>query len=66
MFTRPRFQPSDPTQRDLLNRVAGLVDEGRIRTTLTTTIESLTAENVQKAHAQLKSGATVGKVALTV
>jgi zinc-binding alcohol dehydrogenase family protein len=66
MFTRPLFQKTDATQRDLLNRVAELVDEGRIRTTLTKTFEGLTGENLRQAHAQLESGRTVGKVALTL
>ncbi|MEU7818380.1 zinc-binding alcohol dehydrogenase family protein [Pseudonocardia sp. NPDC049154] len=66
MFTRPLFQKADATQRELLNRVAELVDEGRIRTTLTTTFEGLTGENLRKAHEQLESGRTIGKVALAL
>jgi NADPH:quinone reductase-like Zn-dependent oxidoreductase len=66
MFTRPLFQKTDATQRELLNRVAELVDEGRVRTTLTTTFDGLTGENLRRAHEQLESGRTVGKVALTV
>jgi len=66
MFTRPLYQPTDATQRELLNRVADLVDEGRIRTTLTQTYEGLTGANLEAAHRQLESGRTIGKVALTV
>lgn len=66
MFTRPLFQKTDATQRELLNRVAELVDEGRLRTTLTQTFEGLTGENLKKAHEQLESGSTIGKVALTL
>ncbi|WP_372476544.1 zinc-binding dehydrogenase [Pseudonocardia terrae] len=45
--------------------MADLVDEGRIRTTLTRTFEGLTSENLRAAHAQLESGHTIGKVVLT-
>ncbi|MCF7552857.1 zinc-binding alcohol dehydrogenase family protein [Pseudonocardia sp. WMMC193] len=66
MFTRPLFQPTDATQRELLNRVAELVDEGRLRTTLTQTYTGLTGDNLRKAHEQLESGRTIGKIALTL
>ncbi|QIG43964.1 zinc-binding alcohol dehydrogenase family protein [Nocardioides anomalus] len=66
MFTRPLFAKTDPTQRELLEEVARLVDAGRVRTTLTTTFEGLTGENLRAAHEQVESGRTVGKVALTL
>jgi NADPH:quinone reductase len=66
MFTRPLFQKTDATQRELLDEVARLVDAGRVRTTLTTTFDGLTGENLRAAHEQVESGRSVGKVALTL
>ncbi|GAA4540947.1 zinc-binding alcohol dehydrogenase family protein [Pseudonocardia xishanensis] len=65
MFTRPLFQPADATQREILNRVADLVDEGRLRTTLTATLEGLTGDTLRRAHELSESGRAVGKIALT-
>ena len=66
MFTRPMYNTKDMiTQHHLLNMIADLVDEGKIKTTLTETIGPMTAENIEKAHQQLLSGKTIGKIALT-
>ncbi|MEO3745352.1 zinc-binding alcohol dehydrogenase family protein [Plantactinospora sp. B5E13] len=64
MFTRPLFLPTDPTQHDLLEQVARLVDEGRIRTTLTTQLGPIDAANLRHAHELLESSTTIGKVVL--
>jgi len=66
MFTRPMFKTHDLiAQHHLLNSIAELLDEGQIISTLTENIGSITAENIQKAHRQLLSGSTIGKLALT-
>ncbi|MGW4464301.1 zinc-binding alcohol dehydrogenase family protein [Micromonospora sp. NPDC004704] len=64
MFTRPLFLPTDPTQHDLLERTARLVDEGRIRTTLTTQLGPIDAANLRRAHELVESSATIGKVVI--
>lgn len=67
MFTRPMYNTKDMiTQHHLLNMIADLVDEGKIKTTLAETIGPLSAENIDKAHQQLLSDKTIGKLALTV
>jgi NADPH2:quinone reductase len=40
------------------------VDDGRIRSTATQNLGPINAENLKKAHAQLESGTTIGKVVL--
>ena len=43
-------------QHELLNRVAGLVDAGVLRTTIAETIGTINAANLKKAHALIESG----------
>lgn len=65
MFTRPIYETADiAEQGKLLNEVSRLVDEGKIRTTVTETLSSINAANLKKAHAALESGKTRGKVVL--
>jgi NADPH:quinone reductase len=63
MFTRPLFQPPDMVeQHELLNRVASMVDEGTIRTTLTQQLGPINAATLREAHAMVEEGRMVGKV----
>ncbi len=65
MFARPLQEPESTVQRELLDEVARLVDEGVVRTTMTTRLEGLTPATLREAHQQLASSTTVGKVVLT-
>ncbi|MEO3809647.1 zinc-binding alcohol dehydrogenase family protein [Sphaerisporangium sp. B11E5] len=63
MFTRPLFEPPDMiAQHDLLERVGELIDDGVVRTTLTTTLEPINAGTLRRAHEMVESGHMVGKV----
>jgi NADPH:quinone reductase len=65
MFTRSLLQTSDMIeQHKLLNAVARLVDDGKIRTTLAEIVGPINAENLRKAHAMIESGRTRGKLVL--
>ncbi|MCQ4634295.1 zinc-binding alcohol dehydrogenase family protein [Shinella sp. CPCC 100929] len=65
MFTRSLLQTSDMIeQHELLNAVARLVDDGKIRTTLAEIVGPINAENLRKAHAMIESGRTRGKLVL--
>ncbi|MEK3731909.1 MULTISPECIES: zinc-binding alcohol dehydrogenase family protein [Paenibacillus] len=65
MFTRPMYGTADMTeQHKLLNEVAGLVDQGILRTTVNEKLGPINAANLRKAHAMLESGSMVGKVVL--
>ena len=65
MFTRSLFETDDMIeQHHLLNRVAELIDSGRIKTTLNQVLSLINAENLRLAHAQLESGRTIGKIVL--
>ncbi len=65
MFTRPMFQTIDMQQQyDLLTQTARMLDDGRLKTTLTENYGPLTLENLRKAHAKLESGSMIGKLVL--
>ena len=66
MFTRSMYETEDmPAQKQILARVAELVDAGRIRTTVTETIEDFSAAGLRRAHARVEAGRMVGKVVVT-
>jgi NADPH:quinone reductase len=63
MFTRSLFETSDMIeQKHLLARVAALVDEGRIRGTVTERIADFSAAGLRRAHELVESGRMTGKV----
>jgi zinc-binding alcohol dehydrogenase family protein len=65
MFTRSMFQTPDmQAQHALLERVAQLVDAGRVRTTLAEQFGPINAANLKRAHAFIESGTARGKVVL--
>jgi NADPH:quinone reductase len=65
MFTRPRFKTPDMIeQHRLLNQVADWLDAGKLKGTLKQTLTPINAANLRKAHAQLESGTTIGKLVL--
>jgi NADPH:quinone reductase-like Zn-dependent oxidoreductase len=67
MFTRSLFETDDMiAQQILLNRVAQLVEQGQIRSTLGKNFGELNADNLRRAHQAIESHQTIGKIALTV
>lgn len=65
MYTRSMFETPDMiAQHQLLTRVAALIDEGVIKTTLGEKLGAINAENIRKAHRQLETGKTMGKLVL--
>lgn len=66
MFTRPMFGTSDmDRQGALLARVAALVDEGRLRSTVSEHFSPINAAQLRRAHALVESGRMRGKVVLS-
>ena len=65
MFTRSLFGTPDMVrQHELLNRVADMVDDGRLTTTLGEHFGPITADNLRRAHALIESGKAIGKIVL--
>ncbi len=66
MFTRSMFNTGDiAAQGKLLDEIAGLVDAGKIDSTLAQHFGTINAHNLKKAHAVLESGHSLGKIVLS-
>lgn len=65
MYTRSLFVTGDMArQSDILNEVAGLIDNGKVKSTATETYGTINAANLTRAHALLESGMAKGKIVL--
>jgi NADPH2:quinone reductase len=65
MFTRSTFATPDLAEQGrVLNDLAVLLDQGRIKTTLSERLGPITAENLGKAHALIEAGIDRGKIVL--
>lgn len=65
MFTRPMLNTDDiEKQGEILTQIATLVDEGKIRTTLTKTINGFSVDSIKEAHKISESGKAIGKIAI--
>lgn len=65
MYTRSMFNTDDmQEQHRILNRVAELIDNQTLRTTVGEHLGKITAENLLKAHSILESGQAKGKLVL--
>ncbi|MEJ2116274.1 MAG: zinc-binding dehydrogenase [Gammaproteobacteria bacterium] len=51
-------------QHNLLNRVAGLVDAGTIKTTINKVLKPINATNLKAAHAEIEGRHAIGKIVL--
>lgn len=66
MFTRSMFETDDiEAQHILLNRVADLLDDGTLVSTVTKDNGPLTVENLVAAHEHQESGEAIGKTVLS-
>ncbi|USZ48783.1 zinc-binding alcohol dehydrogenase family protein [Halomonas sp. DN3] len=65
MFTRALFTTDDiARQGEILDKVAGLIDTGRVRSTATDSYGTINAGNLKRAHALIESGKAKGKIVL--
>lgn len=65
MYTRSSFQTEDMIeQHHILNKIAGLLDQKILKSTLNKTLLGLTATHIKEAHELLESGKTIGKIAI--
>jgi NADPH:quinone reductase len=66
MFTRSLFKTYDMVeQHHLLNTVTNLIDNKRIKTTITDLFTPINAENLRKAHKKVESGNTIVEIVLS-
>jgi zinc-binding alcohol dehydrogenase family protein len=65
MFTRSMFKTTDiDEQHRLLNKIADLIDQGYIQTTVVKNLGTINAKNLRAAHKILESGQSIGKIVL--
>jgi zinc-binding alcohol dehydrogenase family protein len=65
MFTRSMFETPDMVrQHELLDRVASLIDDGTLRTTLGENLGKISAANLRRAYALVQSHKARGKLVL--
>ena len=65
MYTRSMYNTDDiEKQHEILNKIAELLDAGTIKTTLTTTLEGFTVNNLKEAHRMQESEKTIGKTVI--
>lgn len=66
MFARSRYQTADMGEQGrILSRVAKLVEEQRIRSTMRENFGPINATNLRQAHAHVESGNAIGKAVLS-
>lgn len=66
MFTRSIYSTPDMAEQGrILARIADLVDRGVIASTATTIWSPINASVLKRAHAQLESGSTIGKLVVS-
>lgn len=65
MSTRPNYRTPDMIyQSEILNRLSELIDEGKVKCTMTKKFPRINAENMRKAHGLIETGNTIGKIVL--
>ena len=65
MFARSMFEAPDMIeQHELLSWVAGEIDDGRIRTTVSEVLRPINAANLREAHRRIETGKAKGKIVL--
>ena len=63
MFTRSRYKTADMIeQHKILDRVADLVDAGKLKGTLNKTLSPINGANLREAHKLIESGKSIGKI----
>ncbi|MGP6089585.1 zinc-binding alcohol dehydrogenase family protein [Antarctobacter jejuensis] len=66
MFTRSMFETADmAAQKDLLNRVSAMLDDGTLQSTVTENVGKMNVENLTAAHLRQESGRVIGKQVLS-
>ena len=66
IYTKSYYQTDDMiTQHDILDKIAQMLDSGKLRCTMTKSLTPLNATNLRKAHKLVESGHMTGKVVVS-
>jgi NADPH2:quinone reductase len=66
VFTNMLFNYQQEMQSEILSEMADLLKDGKIKSTLTVTLNGLSLENIRKAHALLEAGNVIGKIVVEI
>lgn len=67
MYTKSFYHTPDMiSQHDILERIATLLDEGTIKSTLTQTLTPINVSNLKAAHQLVETNQMIGKVVITM
>lgn len=65
MFTRSMFETADMNEQGVIfNKVAAMLDAGKLVTTIRERLSPINAETLTKAHRMSESGSAIGKIVL--
>lgn len=62
MFSKSLHGYKMESQGNILSEVARLVDEGKIKSTVTKVLKGLTPQNLKEAHSIVERGSSIGKI----
>jgi zinc-binding alcohol dehydrogenase family protein len=65
VWTRPLFEPDSAYHHDVLERVATLVDDRVLRSTMTKRLGPINAATIREAHREVEQGGMIGKLVVT-
>lgn len=66
MYTKSYFETDDmASQHDILNTIAGLLDSGKLKSTVSKTLSPINAKNLREAHRLVETNHMLGKVVIT-
>ena len=66
MYTKSYYHTDNmQTQHIILDKIAQLLDEDKLKGTLTQSLSPLNADNLRKAHSLVESGHMIGKVVVS-
>lgn len=66
MYTKSYYHTDDMiSQHEILDKIAQMLDNGKLKSTLNKTLSPLNAQNLRKAHELVESGHMTGKVVVS-
>lgn len=66
MYTKSYYHTDDMiSQHEILDKIAQMLDNGKLKSTLNKTLSPLNAQNLRKAHKLVESGHMTGKVVVS-
>lgn len=63
MYSKSYYEtPDEITQHQILDKVAKMLDSGKLKSTVTQVLSPINVDNLKKAHSMVEEGHMMGKV----